>query len=212
MRSLRLSSIVLAGILVSCTHGLAADEKLLARTPDGGSITQGNLYENPAIGMSIPLEGSWQFFEQEDQERMGIAAASSHPPANCAGPLCQEAIKTALITKPSPLPPFGTIFLIAYKLEPKYLDRQKYPLYKFADVMMRGSLPPDQSAAEPMTEIKLSGHPAYRQRVKQAGSDAVTNIGYVFENKGYVVLMVAAAPTEGSESKLQAAIEKMKLQ
>src|SRR5882762_1616684 len=175
----RLSLIVFVGILASCTHGSAADEKLVAKAADGGTITHGNLYENPALGMSVPLEGSWQFFEQEDQERMDVAAAKSGPPPNCAGPLCQEAIKTALITKPSRLPPFGTIFLSAYKLEPKYLDRQKYPLYKFADSMMRGSLPPDQTPAEPMTEIKLSGHSVYRQRVKQAGSDAIKNIGYV---------------------------------
>jgi len=203
---------VFVGILASCTHGSAADEKLVAKAADGGTITHANLYENPALGMSIHLEGSWQFFEQEDQERMGIAAAKSSRPTNCAGPLCGEAIKTALITKPSPLPPFGTIFLSAYKLEPKYLDRQKYPLYRFADSMMRGSLPPDQTPAEPMTEIKLSGHTVYRQRVKQAGSDAIKNIRYVFDTRGYMVMMVAAAPTESSESKVQAAIEKMKLQ
>src|SRR5438270_12355010 len=109
MRSLfRLSLIVFVGILVSCTHGSAADEKLVAKTPNGGTITHSNLYENPTLGVSIPLEGSWQFFEKEDQKRMGVLTTPSST-ANCVGPLCNEAFNVEIISKPSLLSPSGTI-------------------------------------------------------------------------------------------------------
>ena len=99
------------------------------------------------------------------------------------------------------------ISLIAYRLMPPYLDRQKYPLEQFAQVMTQNSLGgsgwiPDGG----LMFLSLAGQPAYRLSVHRSTDSAVA-FGYVSQFNGYMILLVGAAQTDAPL--VQSAIEGM---
>ena len=103
-----------------------------------GHFLDENTYNNPALGMTLKLPGAWEFFTQQAKKDMGIEEKETHD-SSCTGPLCRSDIDVSLITKAEPVAT-ASIFLRAYKLEPQYLDRRRYPLKLFAQSLMTGGV------------------------------------------------------------------------
>lgn len=174
-----------------------------------GRFLDENTYNNPALGMTLKLPGAWELFTQQARKDMGVEEKETVDPS-CTGPLCQSAIDVSLITKAEPVAT-ASIFLLAYKLEPRYLDRRRYPLKIFAQSMLTGSVggsgwTPDGD----ITPLEIDGRPAYRLLVKQPSSKGC---GYVAESNGYVFMMIGVAPrtVPWKFGQIQEALEKMKL-
>ena len=166
-----------------------------------GSIAHGNIYENPALGMTIALPGA-----------LVLLPGEGHKPAphsDCRGPLCGDPeIDVTIATTPGSIPAYR-ILLAGYKLRPPYLDRKHYPLEKLAEVMMNGSL--GGSGLVPLatqTEVRLGEKQGYRLLVGRPGENVVRAFGYVSESNGCIFLLVGSAlePTT-----LESAIEAMTL-
>jgi hypothetical protein len=118
--------------------------------------------------------------------------APTAPPAvdsSCRGPLCgKPAIDAALETETTPA---QTLFLSCYKLQLEYLNRQRYPLRKFAEVMLQGSLTgSDWVPQEEMTAAQLGRHQAYRLLVHDPSRPMKKGFGFVFESNPYMCLLV----------------------
>jgi hypothetical protein len=166
-----------------------------------GNLADQNVYTNPALGMTIGLPGTWTLTE--------ITRQTARDPA-CTGPLCgTPEIKIELETKSESSLRYK-IYLAAYKLWGEYLNRNRYSLKWFAEIMMEGSL--GGSNLVPIGErsaIQFGGRPAYRLLAARPGNTTPRSLGYVSESNGYVFLLVGAAPTR--PQLLQSAIETMKL-
>lgn len=172
-----------------------------------GRFVDQSTYSNPALGMTLKLPGSWEFFTEQAKKDMGVEEKGIVDPS-CTGPLCQSDIDVSLITKPEPVT--ASIFLLAYKLEPKYLDRKRYPLKMFAQSMMSGSVGGSGWTPEgEMVSIQIDGRPAYRLLVQNPLSKGC---GYVAESNGYVFMIIGVAPRIlGTFAQVQEGLEKMKL-
>jgi len=175
-----------------------------------GRFLDENSYNNPALGMTLKLPGAWEFFTQQAKKDMGLLEEKATVDPSCTGPLCRSDIDVSLITKAEPVAT-ASIFLLAYKLEPQYLDRKRYPLSMFAKSMLAGSVggsgwTPDGD----MTPLQIDGRPAYRLLVTQPSSKGC---GYVAESNGYVFMMIGVAPRviPWKYGQIQEALEKMKL-
>jgi hypothetical protein len=197
------------------TPGLHADDKPTAADKKGKFISE-NVYTNPALGMTITLPGTWQFFEKEAQETLGIGekAPERKPNQDCRGPFCAGTdLDVAILSKELR----GSIFLIAYKLSPEYLDRQRYPLKRFAEAMAKNSLGgTDWIMDGDLTLTELDTKPAYRLLVHKPLPLPVgqgRGFGYVGESNGYVFLLVGSVPDLHPDypKDLQAALESMTL-
>jgi hypothetical protein len=162
-----------------------------------------NIYENPALGLTITLPGSWLVLAEKSSD--------SHPDnSDCRGPLCgNPEIDVAIQTKPGSDPGYKLYFL-GYKLSATYLNRNRYPLKWFAGMMLQGSLGGDLVPIEKQTATQLDGRPAYRLLAAGPGETTARVLGYVSEANGYVFLLVGAAPT--NPQALQSAIEALRLQ
>jgi hypothetical protein len=165
------------------------------------------------LGLTLALPAEWQFFEKDQQREMGLHPTEPGSNPDCLGPLCHPTIDVALISRQG-TPPVGSIFISGYRLPSQYQDRQRYPLEKFAEAMMKGSM--GASGWMPigdMTAITLGSQHAYRMLAHKLtlGYD-MKGLGYVAESNGYVFLMVAtAAPSASAAQLLQSAIENMSL-
>jgi hypothetical protein len=200
---------------------LAACQDKRSPTSDlKGTIVGENIYNNPALGMTITLPGTWQFFTKDLQQQAGLKTEKATPEPDCRGALCGGPdIDIALISKSaiskSGSIPIGAIFLQAYKLSAPYLDRKRYPLILIAKGMARDSLngSPWLISAD-LAYIQLGGKPAYRLLVHEPKPGGYENkgFGYVAESNGYVFLMIGTAAGIIPEipPKLQAAIEGLK--
>jgi len=174
-----------------------------------GRILDENTYNNPALGMTLKLPGAWEFLTQQVKKDMGVEEKQAVD-TSCTGPLCRSAIDVSLITKAEPVAT-ASVFLLAYKLEPQYLDRRRYPLKIFARSMLTGSVggsgwTPDGD----ITALQINGKPAYRLLVHQPSSKGC---GYVAESNGYVFMIIGVAPRTipWKFGQIQEALEKMKL-
>jgi hypothetical protein len=168
-----------------------------------GSITQDHIYKNAALAMTVILPGVWELIPGNESK------GPSDP--SCRGPLCgAPEIDVTLETK-TPSSTRYRVFLAGYKLAPLYQDRQRYPLQRFAEVMLKGSM--NRSGLMPMgpqEAIRLDGRLAYRQLAGHPGEQQVARaIGYVTDTNGYVFLLVLATPS--NPEPLKDAIEKMSL-
>lgn len=167
-----------------------------------GILSDGNTYTNSTLGLQIKLPGSWQL-----QDR---PSAHKAPPAGCTGPLCGDAdINIALISAGDSAHRCR-LFLSAWKLGPQYLNRARYPLKWFANIMLPGSL--SQSSWVPlgdMTQVQLDGRSTYRLLVHDPGSNEPRGFGFVTESRGFMMLLVGSASGSSDEPMLQAAIEKL---
>jgi len=167
-----------------------------------GSVVGDNVYVNAALGMKITLPGTWELLPPE--------STPSHPPSDCDGPLCgNPEINLILQTKPDSSPAYR-VYLSGYKLSPQYLNRNRNPLGKFAEVMLAGSM--GGSGLVPIgaqSLIQLDGKPAYRLLAGKPGEIVPKIIGYVSEANGYVFMLVLAARNSSPQA-LQSAIEATK--
>lgn len=194
-------------VVLLLTLALAAQNDKSASDKKGRFLDE-NTYNNPALGMTLKLPGAWEFFTEQAKKNMGVEENKIDP--SCTGPLCQSDIDVSLITKAEPVAT-ASIFLLAYKLEPQYLDRKRYPLKIFAQSMLTDSVggsgwTPDGD----ITPLQIDGRPAYRLLVKQPSSKGC---GYVAESNGYGFMMIGVAPRTipWKFGQIQDALEKMKL-
>jgi hypothetical protein len=165
-----------------------------------GSISGGNVYTNPALGMTINLPGDWHLLE--------ITSETPSDPG-CTGPLCGAPdVNAVLESKPESNPRYR-LYLSGWKLSAQYLDRKHYPLKWFAGIMLEGSLGDGLIPLEKTTAIGIDGKPAFRLLAAKRGEATPRILGYVAEGKGYVFLAVCAVPT--NPGLMQSAIEAMKL-
>lgn len=171
----------------------------------------GGVYKNPVLGMTVTLPGDWVFLENETQERLKVSA---DPPTGCTGPLCKVDVLALMSSKPG-LPQRGSVFIIAYKLAPEYMDRSHYPLRKFAEYMITDSVQKTAwNLSDKLTAIQLDGKLAYRILVhKHFPAAEVQGFGYVAETNGYVFLLIGSAGSAIPQfvKDLQIALENMKL-
>jgi hypothetical protein len=167
-----------------------------------GVLVSEHVYKNSALGMTIALPGAWKLLPG--------TAKKARSPSDCRGPLCgNPEIDLTLATTADSLPSYK-LFIASYKLSPLYLDRKRYPLNKFAEVMMAGSL--SSSGLVPagsQSAIQLDGRTAYRLLAVRPGKNIATVCGYVSEVNGYVFLAVGSGSSDLQV--LQNAIEAMKL-
>jgi hypothetical protein len=185
--------------LVSLTVLATAQEKQL---PTGlqGSLTEENTYTNAALGMTIHLPEKWQMSE--------ITTKTPVDPT-CSGPLCgTPEIQVEFHTRPGSEQPYK-IFLSGFKLSAQYLNRSRYSLKWFADIMLEGSLGSDLVPIEKETAIHLDGKSAYRMLVGGRGETVPRVLGYVAEANGYIFLLVCSAPKNADPAR--SAIEAMNL-
>lgn len=101
-----------------------------------GRIEGFNTYINPVLGLRITVPGKWRLMVPNKYAKY---APQTQPPADsaCRGPFCKPEVDEALETDSLPV---QSLFLNGYKLQPEYLNRQRYPLSRFAEAMMQGSL------------------------------------------------------------------------
>src|SRR5262249_9051239 len=125
-----------------------------------GHFNNPSVYENPALGLTLGLPGEWQFFEEDLQREMGFRRTDPRSNRNCPEPLCNPDTEWALISKHAN-PPAAIIFITAYRMPSQYLDQQRYPLEKWAQIMIKGSS--GLSGWTPigeMTAVTLGSQPA----------------------------------------------------
>jgi hypothetical protein len=167
-----------------------------------GSIVGENVYANPALGMKITLPGSWDLLPPDPTQ--------SHSSSDCQGPLCgNPEINLILQTKADSNPAYR-VYLSGYRLSPQYLNRDRNPLSKFAEVMLAGSLAGNGLVPiGTQSAIQLDGKPAYRLLVGKPGETVPRMIGYVSEANQYVFMFVIIARNSSPQA-LQSAIEATK--
>ena len=203
----------LASVLLLLSGAFVPSAEDKSESPERkGSFSGDHTYRNPALGMTITLPGTWQFFEHQAQQAMGVAMEPSPSDEGCPGPFCKNLeVHVALISKSFN----GAVFLDAYKLAPQYLDRRRYPLKRFADALTTGSVGgTDWIVSGELTPILLDEKPAYRLLVhKPEPIGEAKGFGYVSEANGYVFLLIGTVPDLHPEypKELQASLEGMKL-
>ena len=174
----------------------------VAQTSAPSSITEHHTYVIPTLGIRIGLPGEWHFTQQSSPS--SSSAAQQQDP-NCHGPLCGKPELDEALERDSRM---QWVFLAGYKLGPEYLNRQRYPLQKFAEAMMQGSLGGSTwVVVGSMVEMKIAGQPAYRLLVQDPAKAQKKGFGFVFEAKGYMCLVVGTDVTESQS--LLPAVEKM---
>jgi len=177
-----------------------ADEKQSA-DDKRGNIVGGNTYNNPILGMTIRLPGTWQFIENP------VPDQPQDP--SCRGPLCGMPEVNVALESRSGASPLHGIFLAAYRLSPEYLNRQRYPLKKFAEAMLPGSMQGTGWAPQgDLNAIQLDGKPAYRLFARNLTIESKKGFGYVCESNNYIFMLIGSAFS--SPNDLQSAIENMK--
>lgn len=205
-------------LLASMLHAFQAHPKAPAPEKKGHFLDE-RTYSNPALGMTITLPGAWEFYDQKERQELGVPEKESAVDPGCRGPLCGDGdIDVGLISKFGPKDaPKGAMFLTAFKLTQKYLDRTRYPLRKFAEAMTKNSLAgTDWELSGDLTALELDGKPAYRLLVHRSliGGHETQGLSYVGESNGYVFLLIATVSdlNPGYPKELQSAMEHMKLE
>ena len=162
-----------------------------------GKIDGGNTYTNSALGVRVALPGKWHIMVPTKYAQYASDPELSKPNPECRGPLCKPAIEEALETESTPV---QSLFLTGYKLESEYLNRQRYPLKKFAEAMMQGSLAgTDWVPVGSMSEVQLAGRQAYRLLVNDPSKPRKKGFGFVFEANGYICLLIGADVTPSQD-------------
>lgn len=212
----KLQSLVMVLFLVPVLQAFQAHSNPAADTK--GHFLDERTYNNPALGMTITLPGAWEFYDQKEREELGVPEKDNAADPGCRGPLCGNGdIDVGLISKFGPREaPKGAMFLTAYKLDPKYLDHNRYPLKKFAEAMTKNSLVgTDWELSGDLTALEIDRTPAYRLLVHKSlvGGHETQGLSYVAESNGYVFLLIATVSDLNPEypKELQAAMEHMKL-
>jgi hypothetical protein len=196
--------IFLSSLFCACTMLLGYAQDPATGDNLQGRLVGGDVYINPALGMTITLPGTW--------EQGRATPKQSQPPSDCSGALCgNPEINVALRAKADSAL-VAQVRLAGYKLSAQYLDRSRHPLSEFADIMLEGSMR-SSSDLVPIggrSAIKLDGKTAFRQAAGMQGETKPKIIGYVSEANGYVFMLVLSV-RDSSPQALQAAIEAMKV-
>lgn len=180
-----------------------------------GTLAHESAYSNSVLGMTITLPRKWQIVDDDMRKVIGGGSSSETQDQNCDGALCDLQIKVSLITKPGQTP-VDYISLNAYKVPPRYLDRERYPLKAFAKRLTIDSAPGSGWIIDgDLLPIQIDEKPAYRL-LAHISESIVKKKGfmYVGEANGYVFVLIGTTSymTNAETSpKLQAAIENMKL-
>jgi hypothetical protein len=185
-------------VLALCaTRPIAAQD----RQPEkGGDTVDGGTYKNPELDMAISLPGRWELTRTER-----TAPDSNSQVPGCDGPLCGH--PQIIVSLNSKSDATQSISMIAYRLSAPYLDRKRYPLKRYAEVMTKNSLGGSAWIQNgDLTAISLGGKSAYRLLVHQQASNKV-GFGYVAESNGYMFLLIGTASSDAES--LQSAIEDM---
>jgi hypothetical protein len=189
----------LISLIVSLTFLAPAQERHLAAALQG-SLAEENVYTNPALGMTISLPGKW---------RMSEITTQTPVDPTCTGPLCgTPEIQVEFQTAPGSEQAYK-IYLSGFKLSGQYLNRSRYSLKWFADIMLEGSLGSDLVPTEKEASLHLDEKSAYRLLAAGRGETIPRVLGYVAEARGYVFLLVCAAPKNAEP--VRSSIESMKL-
>jgi hypothetical protein len=174
-----------------------------------GSIA-GNTYNNPALGITISLPGSWQLIGTATQPGTESQSKKPRQDTGCRGPLCGKPEIDVALEARSGSEPVYAIFLGGYKLSAEYQNRRRYPLKMLAESMAPGSMSGTGWApAGGLTLIQLDGRPAYRLTARDMNTRAKKGFAYVSESNGYVFMLVGTAFSNPQD--LQSAIENMKI-
>jgi hypothetical protein len=158
-----------------------------------GSIEGDNTYINHVLGLRVSLPGKWHLMAPTKYAESGPNAEPSSD-SQCRGPLCgkpeiDEALETDSI-------PVQTLFLNGYKVQQEYLNRERYPLKRFAEAMMQGSLAgSDWVPVGGMSQVQVAGHEAYRLLVHDPSKPGKKGFGFVFESNGYMCVLVGTDVT-----------------
>jgi len=176
-------------LLLSAVAAAAQSKEQLS--PLLGSLEGTNIYVNRALGLRVTLpskSGKWHLMPP-NKYTQNAPTAPSAVDSGCRGPLCgKPEIDAALETESTPV---QTLFLSCYRLQPEYLNRQQYPLRKFAEVMLQGSLAGSDWVSQGlMTAAQLGGHQAYRLLVHDPSRPMKKGFGFVFESNSYMCLLV----------------------
>jgi len=186
-----------------------------------GSLTNDNLYNNPALGITLQLTGEWEFIDAPTlRAAEGLPAeepaTSAQRKSPCNAPVCGEPeINVGLATELNPTIGASSVFVAGFRLTPQYLDRKQYPLRALAEVMLPHSAAGSnsqapQAAEDTVTDLQLAGRPACRLLVRQPGEEKPREAGYVVESNGYIVLLVASTSEATDLPKLERQIEGLK--
>lgn len=166
-----------------------------------GTLSKGNVYNNPVLGLTINLPGSWQL-----KQRGAAHGASSE---GCTGPLCGDPDIDVAIGNDDRTRKLD-LYLAAWKLSAEYRNRNRYPLKWFAQIMTTGSLGGSNWVPlGSLTEIRIDGRSAYRLLVRVPDAKEAQAAGYVSESNGYVFLLVGHAASSTDEPALQTSVEAM---
>jgi hypothetical protein len=156
-------------------------------------IEGSNTYINPVLELRVSLPGKWHLMPPT---KYAASAPNAEPPSDpqCRGPLCgKPEINEALETDSLPV---QSLFLTAYKIPPEYLNRERYPLKRFAETMLQGSLAgSDWVPVGSMSQVQVAGHEAYRLLVDDPSKPGKKGFGFVFESNGYMCLLVGSDVT-----------------
>ena len=179
-----------------------------------GKILGGHIYNNPALGITIVLSGSWNFFDMDmystPESKARLKEETDRIKATCQGPLCGESDINVALQWTVEGRPLHAVFLSAYKLSPEYQNRERHPLVWFAKAMMESSMRMGWVTDGELTPIQLAGKPAYRLTTHHAKTPEAKNIAYVADSNGFVFMLAATAMSRSDE--LQSAVESMKLE
>ena len=177
-----------------------------------GELTNGNVYHNPTLSLTISLPGTWHFFDREKystpESRRKDEEIDERARTSCEGPLCGHGDIDVAFQSPSNPPLKYAVYLTAYKLSLEYQNRIRHPLKKFAEVMTLGSMGDEWTVDGELTPIQIGGRPGYRLILRHRRTASARTFCYVSDSNGRVFLIVAVAISE--PEKLQAAIENLK--
>jgi hypothetical protein len=199
-----MKNLTLSVLVIALAVATAAQSKHNSY-PRVGRIDGLNTYINPILGLRITVPGKWRLMVPNKYAQY---APNAQPPpdSSCRGPLCgKPEIDEALETDSLPV---QTLFLIGYRLQPEYLNRQRYPLSRFAEAMMQGSLAGSEWVPMGgMSQIQIAGRQAYRLLVHDPSRPGKKGFGFAFEANGYVCLLIGTDIT--ASQSLLPAVERM---
>lgn len=178
----------------------------------GGSLRangeiEGNKHTIGLLAMRISLPGNWHFIGNATHRDSRLHSDNTTP--SCSGALCDEPIIDVALTSEEQSIPTYAIFLDAHKLTPEYMNRQKYPLTKFAEAMLQRGLNGKWKPEGKLRLVRLGTREGYVLVTHNTRNPAAKGLMYVSESNGYIFLLVGTALRD--PDRLQTAIETMQL-
>jgi hypothetical protein len=183
------------------------------REANKGTIQNGHIYTNSALGITMPLPGNWEFMEVDayssPEQKAKSKAEQERIRAHCSGPLCGDAdVNEALQYKVNDHAMYS-VFVLGYKLSAEYQNRRLHPLLEFARITTSSTTSHGWVVDENLAPIRVAERPVYRILMHNATFPQAKGFIYVADSNGFVFMLVATAMHQPDE--LQSAVESMKL-